>query len=715
MVSAVVSISPNEKYRENFVLEFADIYLQSGKSAGKGGAACPYDAEQGTYRIMIRLQRIEIQNFGKLRQVSYDFDGQVQVFYGVNEAGKTTLQRFLKTMLYGVSKRGGRDEVKERERILPWNGGTAGGSLYLQKDGQELMITRAFGQRPSADEIRVFDRRTGGRLPEFEVDNCGEVLLGMTEPVFLKTLCVRQQDIPIRGREEDLQKKLLHLMTDGAGTISFSAAQRRLAEEHKRLKAESGREKPGIIDRNNEELLSLRREIYRTETMNKQRQQSRERLSAQKRALEEAELHSRELAEKQRAADAARVVAAKACVEECRGRIQEILSVPEMQMFKETKPEEMETLSALENEILALDRKAGIGYDREEAANNNYARIAGWIAGGAMLFAALMGFVLGKPLFGAVFGSFAAGAFVLAGIWRRRKGNTVQYPEFSQEAAYKELVRQRDEQLKKWQASDVSEVRTAYQTFLQLGKEMEMLQSICRTELGSRTFSDLLAQAEELEPFCVPDISAAEHFEAEIIRQNERCQELRQAVKAAEQEMGYEVYHDRDAGLLAGRAAQIEKEQARLLQRYRAVCLAEDKMRTVYQRFQSDFTPVLLDKVRPLLEQMTDGAYTDVRIADDFRVRFCRDGVFRQSESLSCGTYDRIYLAVRLALASVIAGRSFLCMDDVLTNSDDRHAESAAETICAYAKREGQQILLFTCHRRDAENFRKFQASVTEI
>ena len=165
MVSAVVSISPNEKYRENFVLEFADIYLQSGKSAGKGGAACPYDAEQGTYRIMIRLQRIEIQNFGKLRQVSYDFDGQVQVFYGVNEAGKTTLQRFLKTMLYGVSKRGGRDEVKERERILPWNGGTAGGSLYLQKDGQELMITRAFGQRPSADEIRVFDRRTGGRLP----------------------------------------------------------------------------------------------------------------------------------------------------------------------------------------------------------------------------------------------------------------------------------------------------------------------------------------------------------------------------------------------------------------------------------------------------------------------------------------------------------------------------------------------------------------------
>ena len=46
------------------------------------------------------IKKIKIKNFGKFKDKSLDFSPGVQVVYGPNEAGKSTLMELIKLMLY---------------------------------------------------------------------------------------------------------------------------------------------------------------------------------------------------------------------------------------------------------------------------------------------------------------------------------------------------------------------------------------------------------------------------------------------------------------------------------------------------------------------------------------------------------------------------------------------------------------------------------------
>ncbi len=74
--------------------------------------------------------------------------------------------------------------------------------------------------------------------------------------------------------------------------------------------------------------------------------------------------------------------------------------------------------------------------------------------------------------------------------------------------------------------------------------------------------------------------------------------------------------------------------------------------------------------------------------------------------SLSTGTADQIYLALRLAVCALILPEENPCpliLDDALTNFDDTRAHLALDYLRDMAQE--RQILLFTCHRRESAYF----------
>jgi uncharacterized protein YhaN len=94
----------------------------------------------------MRITDIHIDGFGiwhdlKLQQLS----PRLTAFYGANEAGKTTLMQFLRSMLYGISP-------ERRGRYLPpRHGGAPGGSLGVV-DRQEPFEVRRIADR-GADDV----------------------------------------------------------------------------------------------------------------------------------------------------------------------------------------------------------------------------------------------------------------------------------------------------------------------------------------------------------------------------------------------------------------------------------------------------------------------------------------------------------------------------------------------------------------------------------
>ena len=48
----------------------------------------------------MKIKNIHIDNFGKFENFNIDFKDDIQIIYGENEAGKSTLMDFIKLMFY---------------------------------------------------------------------------------------------------------------------------------------------------------------------------------------------------------------------------------------------------------------------------------------------------------------------------------------------------------------------------------------------------------------------------------------------------------------------------------------------------------------------------------------------------------------------------------------------------------------------------------------
>ena len=91
----------------------------------------------------MKIEEINIDGFGKFHKYHCQTSGKLEVFYGKNESGKTTLRKFMIAMLFGLEKsRGLAARYDDFTRYQPVNGGIYGGSMIFEKDGIRYKIMR---------------------------------------------------------------------------------------------------------------------------------------------------------------------------------------------------------------------------------------------------------------------------------------------------------------------------------------------------------------------------------------------------------------------------------------------------------------------------------------------------------------------------------------------------------------------------------------------
>lgn len=91
----------------------------------------------------MRIIHAEIAGFGQFHQREFDFADGLQVVYGTNESGKSTLRAFILGMLFGFPSR-----RHPLARYEPKATSQYGGSLDLEVDGQTYRLTR-LGDQPA--------------------------------------------------------------------------------------------------------------------------------------------------------------------------------------------------------------------------------------------------------------------------------------------------------------------------------------------------------------------------------------------------------------------------------------------------------------------------------------------------------------------------------------------------------------------------------------
>ncbi len=85
----------------------------------------------------MKIQNIKINNFGKLSNKEINLSDGINVIYGENESGKSTLLKFIMGMFYGLSKNKNGRFIPDFQKYTPWNGGEFSGKITYKLDSDE--------------------------------------------------------------------------------------------------------------------------------------------------------------------------------------------------------------------------------------------------------------------------------------------------------------------------------------------------------------------------------------------------------------------------------------------------------------------------------------------------------------------------------------------------------------------------------------------------
>ena len=163
-----------------------------------------------------------------------------------------------------------------------------------------------------------------------------------------------------------------------------------------------------------------------------------------------------------------------------------------------------------------------------------------------------------------------------------------------------------------------------------------------------------------------------------------------------------------DPAALEGSIRELTDRIDALEGEYSAIALALEALEAANTALQNRFSPELGRRAAEIFARLTGDRYTGVTLDRQFRLSAepAGDAVFRDAALLSAGALDQLYLAVRLAICDLVLPpekQAPLVLDDALASFDDARCAAALRYLKEAAGE--RQILLFTCHSREADFF----------
>ena len=207
----------------------------------------------------MKINKIKINSYGKLKEKEIKLKDGINIIYGKNESGKSTLLNFIVNSFYGISKNKKGKEYSDVEKYTPWLGEEFSGKLeYELNNKNKYEIYRDFKKK----NPKIFNENMEDISKEFNIDKSkgNEFFYEQTkvdEELFLSTVVVGQQEVKLGKQEQNiLVQKIANLVGTGDDNVSYKRAidriNRRLLDE---IGTQRSREKPiNIINKKIEDL-----------------------------------------------------------------------------------------------------------------------------------------------------------------------------------------------------------------------------------------------------------------------------------------------------------------------------------------------------------------------------------------------------------------------------------------------------------------------------
>ena len=183
----------------------------------------------------MKIKEIEIKNFGKFSNQRFVFRDGIQVFYGENEFGKSTIYGFLKAMLFGMER--GRGKAAHNDafsRFEPWeNPNEYAGAMRFSCGEKTFCLKRRFDRYTKGAVLICED---DGEELSVEHGDLDMLLNGLTAEQFENTAAIGQLGArPGQSLATELQNYAANYYETGNSGVDLAGAEERLKQRKKEI------------------------------------------------------------------------------------------------------------------------------------------------------------------------------------------------------------------------------------------------------------------------------------------------------------------------------------------------------------------------------------------------------------------------------------------------------------------------------------------------
>lgn len=177
----------------------------------------------------MKIKKLRIGKFGRFENKDLDLGAGLNIVYGENEKGKTTLHNFIEGIFYGFLKPNMKRTVYNNKHDIyqPWSSSSYMGSLEFEFEGSDYIIERNF--KKGEEDIRILNASTGKNLTKLiregenqKVSQPGNYFFGFNSIVYENTLSIGQlKSATERDLINEVRDRIANLSTSKAENISI--------------------------------------------------------------------------------------------------------------------------------------------------------------------------------------------------------------------------------------------------------------------------------------------------------------------------------------------------------------------------------------------------------------------------------------------------------------------------------------------------------------
>ena len=618
----------------------------------------------------MRILDLHIDGFGKFHDLSVSFDKDLNVVYGKNEAGKSTLHTFIRCMLFGLERGRGRAARADLySKYEPWqNKAVYGGRMLVEKDGVIYRLERNFQKDQKAF---VIVNETAGKEIEPTKGFMDFLLGGLTETAYNNTISIGQlKCVTEGGMVTELRNYIANMNTTGNLSLNITKAtsylKNRRKEFERQLTPEAARTYTALLT----EIKNIEKEISAPEYEN-QLQTYQDLRSQVKNQLSEKQTERETLLQKiakgRQALDGAQFTdeaSIHAYQENARNTYAHYKEVADAasRRGRSVLPVIMLVLAV----FCALGAGA-LGF----LSSQTFDPV---VFGTGALISVSTG--VAHYTVGLICALSAAAVFFFAvGLIFFMKNHSLK-----QELSMTEKLLQEIFSRHLGDSSISGEAMTAFESrmeeFIRLSQVLE------RSEQSVQEQASEINALQAKETDCDDAISRQQKAQWELEKRLDHlahCKDQTESLK------------------------QVLAENDRIREEITAIDLALETMTKLSATIRDSFGLYLNKTASELISGITGGIYDSMSVDESLNVFMNTRTRLVPVEQVSSGTMDQIYLALRLAAAKLIQPEGDympLIFDDSFVLYDEDRLHTALKWL---KKAYPGQIIIFTCHQREAQ------------